>query len=103
MLPTEEDQTTRLLLQVNPYDTAVLTATSEVALYPPVPKGGEPSPTAPKPGAKGALGYFCNWECARQWNAKNSPAFVRSRRDLVIDLLATKAGEKMGMTPITFS
>ena len=35
LLPGEEDQTTRLLLAVNPYDTDVLTATGEQALHPP--------------------------------------------------------------------
>lgn len=94
-LPAEEDQTTRLLLQVNPYDTPVLTSTSDFSLYPPQPKGGPPKP--PDLGVitrgKAALGYFCCWECARQWNKKNSPTFVQSRRDLVIDLLSTKSFE----------
>jgi hypothetical protein len=98
LLPGEEDQTTRLLLAVNPYDTAVLTATGEQASHPPQVKGGPPK--APDLAAitrgKTALGYFCTWQCARQWNQKNSPAFVRSRRELVIDLLSQKP-----MAPVT--
>jgi hypothetical protein len=104
ILPAEEDQTTKLLLQVNPYDTAVLTATSDVALFPPQPKGGEPPPAPAVPqGRKAALGYFASWGCARQWNAKHSPTFVRSRRDLVIDLLESKAQPNNGLHPITLT
>jgi hypothetical protein len=98
LLPGEEDQTTRLLLAVNPYDTPVLTTTGEQALHPPQVKGGPPKPPdiAAITRGKTALGYFCQWSCARQWNQKNSPAFVRSRRELVIDLLSSKP-----MAPVT--
>merc|ERR1719313_177993 len=94
LLPGEEDQTTRLLLAVNPYDTAVLTTTGEQALHPPQVQGGAPKlpDLAAITRGKTALGYFCTWQCARQWNQKHSPAFVRSRRELVIDLLSTKPG-----------
>merc|ERR1719313_533777 len=98
LLPGEEDQTTRLLLAVNPYDTAVLTTTGEQALHPPQVKGGAPKlpDLAAITRGKTALGFFCSWSCARQWNQKNSPAFVRSRRELVIDLLSSKP-----MAPVT--
>jgi len=88
VLPAEQDQTTQLMLEMTAYDAPKLCTSSHLAAQP-YPVKADLRPDVGR-GRKRALGYFCTWECARAWNAKESPACVQSRRDLVIDLLAAR-------------
>lgn len=103
VLPDEGDAPSTVMKAMSPYDFPValslgnLQAQAQPSLAPKPSLRGEPMPTtqelldlteAPGRSRMGNKGICscCSWRCCRLWNQKNSPPYLRTRRDLAIDL-----------------
>jgi len=106
-LHAESDAPAQILSAMCPYDFPVALSLGNLQMQaqamPKPPKGSETLPTTAElrsiaqPQPSGIASAFaqqsqkplcscCSWRCCRLWNQKNSPPYLRTRRDLTIDL-----------------
>lgn len=119
MLHAEGDAPSQILSAMCPYDFPVALSLGNLQVQaqamPKPPKGSDSLPTTSElrniaqqqatgktsgfwPMDQKPLCFCCSWRCCRLWNQKNSPPYLRTRRDLGIDLKerASKGKELSG-------